>query len=171
MSDAADRHPRIVRGAVRVAHLSRAAPVRIVPIAQAVVVDASSPLRFSGSVSPPFDRNVRTRGGRACRRARMAKKVYLTRLAPRPPARGRWYILAGSRLGAVPSSRVTRATFSPLVPFFFLIPALVADVRIQIQFPIASRLQQSVSYVSTSLADPARPQRRCSLRGRRWASA
>jgi len=64
------------------------------------------------------------------------------------PARGRWYILAVIALGAVTFfTLLPRATFSPLVPFVFLILLSSLTSAFKIQFPIASGSNMSVSYV------------------------
>jgi PAS domain S-box-containing protein len=64
------------------------------------------------------------------------------------PPRGRWYILAVIALGAITFfTLLPRATFSPLLPFVFLILLSSLTSAFKIQFPIASGSNMSVSYV------------------------
>jgi len=64
------------------------------------------------------------------------------------PARGRWYILSVIALGALTFlTFLPRATFSPLLPFVFLILLSSLTSAFKVQFPIASGSNMSVSYV------------------------
>ena len=64
------------------------------------------------------------------------------------PPRGRWYILAVIALGAITFfTLLPRATFSPLLPFVFLVLLSSLTSAFKIQFPIASGSNMSVSYV------------------------
>jgi PAS domain S-box-containing protein len=64
------------------------------------------------------------------------------------PRRGRWYILGVIAFGAVTLVLfLPRATFTPIVPFVFLVLLSSLTSAFKIQFPIASGSNMSVSYV------------------------
>jgi PAS domain S-box-containing protein len=68
-------------------------------------------------------------------------------LADLPP-RGRWYIVGVIALGALTLAvLLPRATFTPILPFVFLVLLSALTSAFKIQFPIASGSNMSVSYV------------------------
>jgi PAS domain S-box-containing protein len=64
------------------------------------------------------------------------------------PARARWYIVAVIAIGATTFvTLIPRATFTPILPFVFLIALSSLTSAFKVQFPIASGSNMSVSYV------------------------
>jgi PAS domain S-box-containing protein len=64
------------------------------------------------------------------------------------PPRGRWYIVGVIALGALTLVvLLPRATFTPILPFVFLVLLSALTSAFKIQFPIASGSNMSVSYV------------------------
>jgi PAS domain S-box-containing protein len=64
------------------------------------------------------------------------------------PPRGRWYILGVIAFGALTFVLfLPRATFTPIVPFVFLVLLSSLTSAFKVQFPIASGSNMSVSYV------------------------
>jgi hypothetical protein len=63
------------------------------------------------------------------------------------PPRARWYIVFVIALGAVTFVRSCHGRRSRRCAAGRLRPPLIADLRLQVQFPIASGSNMSVSYV------------------------
>jgi PAS domain S-box-containing protein len=100
-----------------------------------------TPTHLPSNKSRRLNDEIRRRDGRGA-------PLYTCVLLRDLPPRGRWYIVAVIALGALTLAvLLPRATFTPILPFVFLVLLSALTSAFKIQFPIASGSNMSVSYV------------------------